>query len=265
MVFINFFEGILYFYFSFYILILCYKSRAIDPNYLLHFCNSNDSTNSARTNLAQLLSSLSNAARNNANGFFNSTTAARNSSTLYGLFLCRGDVPPSICQTCVEIAADESAGLCPEGMDFIVWYEECMLRYSDQWFFGSVEGSPKVVRWTNQEVRDIDRFDRILAATVEDIAKAASSEIRAKKFATREADIGGSSAAQKVYALAECVPALSGNDCYRCLRMAIDEFPRLLIGKIEGKSLLPSCGVRYRMSPFYNQIHPPPSPRPPPG
>ncbi|KAJ0097419.1 hypothetical protein Patl1_27483 [Pistacia atlantica] len=53
------------------------------------------------------------------------------SDKAYGLFLCRGDIAPDFCQSCVKAAGEKIITLCPEQKEAIVWYDECMLRRSE--------------------------------------------------------------------------------------------------------------------------------------
>ena len=89
---------------------------------------SNNVTDNAyyKSNLKDLLDSLYSKALQN-DSFYNSTSANGSS---YGLFLCRGDVSNSAFQTCVSLARDYITSYCPTGTSAIVWYNECMLRYS---------------------------------------------------------------------------------------------------------------------------------------
>ena len=79
-----------------------------------------------KSNLADLLDSLYSKALQNYS-FYNGTSANGGS---YGLFLCRGDVSNSTCQTCVNLARNYITIFCPTDTSATVWYEECMLRYS---------------------------------------------------------------------------------------------------------------------------------------
>lgn len=47
-----------------------------------------------------------------------------------GLFSCRLDLNTSTCQQCVAAAAAQITQRCPNQTEAIIWYEECMLRYT---------------------------------------------------------------------------------------------------------------------------------------
>ena len=84
--------------------------------YLYHDCQTaaNFTANSTyQSNLNHLLASLSSNATRDT-GFYNTTASAGNSvDTVYGLFLCRGDLPADACQECVAGATKDVVDRCP--------------------------------------------------------------------------------------------------------------------------------------------------------
>jgi hypothetical protein len=97
------------------------------PTYNPHVCsNTAFAANSTyQSNLDIVLTSLSsNATR--ATGFSSASTGK-----VSGLFLCRGDVNTTVCQDCVANATIEILGRCPLDKVAIIWYDECLLRYSN--------------------------------------------------------------------------------------------------------------------------------------
>ncbi|XP_009598808.1 cysteine-rich receptor-like protein kinase 10 isoform X2 [Nicotiana tabacum] len=127
-------------------LILCLNNSQVSSSPLTYFCPNTTtySPNSTyRSNLNVLLSSLSsNASR--PNGFYNSTVGRTDSEIVYGLFLCRGDVAPPDCQDCVTIASkDILENYCPTQKIAVIWYDDCLLRYSNLPIFGRMDESGK--------------------------------------------------------------------------------------------------------------------------
>ncbi|THG00535.1 hypothetical protein TEA_012234 [Camellia sinensis var. sinensis] len=61
--------------------------------------------------------------------FFNDTQGDY-PDKVYGLFLCSGDVPASVCQNCINVASNEIVKDCPFKKVAIIWYDECLIRYS---------------------------------------------------------------------------------------------------------------------------------------
>ncbi|KAK8607866.1 hypothetical protein V6N13_023313 [Hibiscus sabdariffa] len=234
-------------------------AEAQQPTYLYHDCSNTTtfSRNSTyQANRDALLSSLSsNGSR--GDGFYN-TTSGRGADLMYGLFLCRGDLSTNVCQACVTFAAGDIPQHCPVEITAVIWYDECLLRYSNQSIFSSVAEEPAVVLANTQNITGQDRFNQLLQATMDDTAtEAANASAGAKKFAIREANF---SSFRTLYTLAQCTPDLSSTDCDRCLQFAMGNLP---IGVQGGRLLSPSCNVRYEIYPFYNQTAVPPPPPPP--
>ncbi|XP_021293807.1 cysteine-rich receptor-like protein kinase 10 [Herrania umbratica] len=239
-----------------------------DPMFLYHFCSNvtaftGNSVYISNTN--NLLTYLSSNATGH-DGFYK-TTAGQNPNMVYGLFLCRGDVRPKICQDCINLAAAGVTQRCPNQTWAIIWYDQCMLRYSNESIFYSMAESPKKNMRYNSDVTEPGRFNRLVAALMQDIATRASNASRgAKKFATKEEKF---KALQTIYSLAQCTPDISRGDCYRCLQKAIADLPNCCSGKIGGLALYPSCTVQYQVTPFYDRSNepiaaPPPAPPVPP-
>ncbi|XP_058197633.1 cysteine-rich receptor-like protein kinase 10 isoform X2 [Rhododendron vialii] len=214
------------------------------------------------TNLNTLFSALS--SNNASNGFYNFTAGSSPPDVVYGLSLCRGDVTAAGCRDCVAYASGDVVKRCPRSKEVTVWYEHCLLRYSNKFIFNY----PDTREWfilenTPLNVTDGNHFDEVLGQVMGDIANRASkTDDSGKKFATAQANY---SPLQPVYGLAQCTPDLSDVDCYNCLRNAISKLPEAKHG---GRVLFRSCYVRYEMYSFYNDSFgaapPPPSPVLPP-
>ncbi|KAK8310129.1 hypothetical protein V6Z12_D02G166700 [Gossypium hirsutum] len=228
-----------------------------NPSFLYKFCYDKDTTFTTNstygTNLNLLLSSLtSNAHR--IDGFYNTTVGQQPPDRIYGLFLCRGDVTPDVCRDCVAAAARNATSLCPVEKNSVIWYDKCMLRYSNESIFSTMETRPGGTVWDNDTFTEEEDFVDIVASLVKDVAsEAADAPMGAKKFATKEANLSGS---QKLYSLAQCTPDISDVACNLCLESAITEFSDCCRQKekaTRASSLLPSCNVQYGLTPFYNK------------
>ncbi|CAL5344685.1 unnamed protein product [Camellia sinensis] len=217
-----------------------------------------------QSNLNTLFSSLSSDSTTSTNGFSNSTAGLNPPDTAYGLFLCRGDVSTTVCQDCVSFATTDVVQKCPNSKVVTIWYDECMLRYSNQSIFSISDQSFSVILNVKQNVADLTRFGEVLGGVMDDIAIQASNGGSVKKFATSRANF---SSLQTLYGLAQCTPDLTVSDCNTCLRNGISNFPNCCDGNQGARILFPSCNVRYEFYPFYNvsATAPPPSPALPPG
>ncbi|XP_050288748.1 cysteine-rich receptor-like protein kinase 10 [Quercus robur] len=250
---------VLYFLISF----LSHTRTEAVATYLYHNCPNTTTfipNSTYQSNLNHLLIYLS----SNATGdveFYNAT-AGNSVDTVYGLFLCRGDLSADTCQSCIADATEDIVQRCPTERVAVGWYDECMLRYSDQYFFGSMVTDPNVILSNTQNISDQARFDQLVRATMNDLASGIINlSTGVKKFGTKQANF---TALQNVYTLAQCTPDLSGYDCNRCLQSAIQNLPS---GKQGGRVLFPSCIARFEIYLFYltgNTSAPPPMLVPPP-
>ncbi|MBA0723478.1 hypothetical protein Golax_004055 [Gossypium laxum] len=221
---------------------------------LYHYC-SNATTLTGNgvyaANINHLFSYLSTNATEH-DGFFN-TTAGQEPNMVYGLFLCRGDVHPENCRDCINLAAAVAPQLCPNRTWAIIWYEECMLRYSNQSIFSSMAEKPRVDLWYDTNYApEPERFNRLVVTVMKEIAsRASNATLGAKKFATKEATF---TVFQTLYSLAQCTPDISSEDCYRCLQDAVRDLLIHSNGNTSGFGLHPSCTVQYQTAPFYNLV-----------
>ncbi|KAH7522658.1 hypothetical protein FEM48_Zijuj07G0162100 [Ziziphus jujuba var. spinosa] len=232
------------------------------PNYLYHICinttafNPNNTTTISvyQSNLNHLLSILSSTSSTHG---FHTATAGRDSSTgsaiAYGLFLCRGDKSAAVCGECVATAARELLNLCPIVKENIIWYDECMLRYSNRSLLGILDEQYGTFLYNTENITEKDRFEGLLNATMKAAATVAASGGHEKKFGTKEAYFTGF---QTLYSLAQCTPDLSSGDCSRCLSDAMDDLYYKRYNTQQGaRRLLPSCNIGFELYPFYNKTN----------
>ncbi|CAJ2630362.1 unnamed protein product [Trifolium pratense] len=242
------------FYYFLLLLIIIVSQAKAQPNFLYHFCmndNGNYTANSTyQNNLNILLSNLSTNTQINY-GFYN-FSYGQNTNKVYAIGLCRGDVKPDICRSCLNDSRVLLPQLCPNQKEAIGWYENCMLRYSNQSLFGIKEGSPSFYMANVNNVTHADQFNRALGNLMKKLKeKAASSNDSRVKYATgNETDT--SLNFQTIYGLVQCTPDLSFQDCTSCLEDAIYEIPSCCNNKMGGRFFKPSCKIRFESGLFYD-------------
>ncbi|KAE8652675.1 hypothetical protein Csa_013102 [Cucumis sativus] len=223
--------------------------------------NNNYTANSSyESSLSLLFSTLSTNAPG-TNGFFNSSVIRTPNDTVYGIFQCRGDTTDGSCRDCVmEATRNIAHQFCPFRKSAVVWYDDCLLRYSDQNFFSVVSTEPPYPLDSQVDIGfDTDRFNQLVMATLTAIGANASSSVAGEMFATHEAIFTSNIT---LYTLAQCNSDLSNTNCQDCLTRVIRGIPRCCANKVGGRNLFPSCYVRYELYPFYqlsritNQIPP---------
>ncbi|KAI6683933.1 hypothetical protein NL676_029846 [Syzygium grande] len=219
------------------------------PTFLWHYCPNTTlfTPNSTyESNPNTLLSSLSSAATNSTDGFANATGGQNPPSQVYGLFLCRGDVDTAMCNDCVATGKQDILERCPNQRVSVIWYDECMLRYSDGSISSVMEQVPSLTMYHTGNITNPTRFMQVLGETMDDITGSASVRKSGKKVAVAEAYF---TSLQKLYMLVQCTPDLMMSKCNTCLRAAIAGLPR---GKQGGRTFTPSCSMRFKLYPFYN-------------
>ncbi|CAK7349931.1 unnamed protein product [Dovyalis caffra] len=227
--------------------------------YRYHFCtdSSTYTTNSSfPSNLNATLSSLyANATRRD--GFYN-TSAGQSSDKVYGLFLCRGDTSPEVCQSCIKAISEEIVNRCPNNKEAIIWYDMCMLRYSNRSIFSVSEERPKVWMWNRNNIGDVmnvDQFNASLGDLMNKLVTRAASS--SNLFAMEDRN---ETAFIRLYGLVQCTPDISPSQCRICLAGCVSDIPRCCNGKQGGNVLAPSCNMRYEI---YRFTTAPPAPPPP--
>ncbi|KAL3374423.1 hypothetical protein AABB24_006087 [Solanum stoloniferum] len=109
---------------------------------------------------------------------------------------------------------------CPLKKQAIIWYDQCLVRYSDRPNFAStfnvssyywiVYNSDQSFSWTTQ-VKGISdaMFDNLTPKVTNNL-----------KYAESFDEITPLSFSQKLYGMLQCIPDLSAEDCRACLKGA---------------------------------------------
>ena len=233
------------------------KSIIGTSNYLSHDCQNSTTLSpntSYQSNLKDLLASLYSASAR-GNDFYYATAGRKLPDVVFGIFLCRADA--STCRQCVANASEEVARRCPAEKEAVIWYDQCLLRYSDQPIFAIPSLTPAKFlpggqRDTGPAVsgkQSDDQFELLLDSMVTAmVAKAANSGL-SRKFAAVEQNLTDS---ETVYGLAQCTPDLTAGDCSKCFMSAKDAIRSCCGGQRSARLLLPSCYVMYDEKLFFN-------------
>ncbi|XP_021294290.1 cysteine-rich repeat secretory protein 38-like [Herrania umbratica] len=165
----------------------------------------------------------------------------------YGLALCRGDVSTPDCETCIVEAGSEIRKRCPSNKGAIIWYDNCLLKYSNTEFFGQIDNQNGFYMSNLQNVSDPQSFNQKTEELLSQLANEAYAT--PKLYATGETELDGS---QELYGLTQCTRDLSSSDCKKCLDGIIGELPSCCDGKEGGRVIVGSCNFRYEIYPFVN-------------
>lgn len=220
---------------------------AVDP--LFHFCSNSDqnfTTNSPyQKNLDKVLGDLY--FKTPPTGFGVSSSGQYDQDRAFGLSLCRGDVAAQDCKTCVVDASSEIHKRCPYNKGAAIYYDNCLLKYSNTDFFGKIDNQNTFYMWNLKSVNDSESFNKKTRELLSHLSEEAF--VTPKMYATGESELEG---AQKLYGLVQCTRDLSGVDCKKCLDDAVSQLPNCCEGKEGGRVVGGSCNIRYEIYPFTN-------------
>ncbi|XP_019444518.1 PREDICTED: cysteine-rich receptor-like protein kinase 15 [Lupinus angustifolius] len=224
--------------------------NATDPNF--------------QSNLSPLLDFISSKA--SLHSFYNasiiiSSNNNSRSSRIYGLFLCRGDVSNDTCQNCTITANQEIRIQCASNTSAIIWYDTCMLRYSNKNFFGEEQTSPLafVGNITNTTTPSAIQGYRDEQTLMYQLIKEASSTDMLFKTGK---SVGGNES-ENGYGLVQCTRDINSSSCNSCLHQLMKEADKCCQHKVGWSLMGPSCNIRYERYNFYNQTCAPPESLPP--
>ncbi|XP_020967757.1 cysteine-rich receptor-like protein kinase 25 [Arachis ipaensis] len=243
-------HGVISSVFLFLFRFLFFPTEAV-PLYSSHCCTDSlkfEPNRTFQTNLNLLLSSLTSNATEGSH-FYRTRVGSTAPNAVTGLFLCRGDTLSAACHDCVAAAATEIKRRCPVEKEAIIWYDICMLRYSNQSILNNIVPGVDLFDAKNVSVKELKRFNELLANLLNGLASKAANSMEDNKFATGEVNL---TSTETLYGLVQCTPDLSLFDCNMCFSSAIASVPNCCDGKRGARVLLPGCNIRYEVYPFYN-------------
>ncbi|KAK4798617.1 hypothetical protein SAY86_030943 [Trapa natans] len=153
-------------------------------NPLYHICGSNGNYTAKSTyaeNLSTLLSSFSSHI-SSTNGFYN-LSSGKAYGRVNGIGLCRGDVDPSDCHACIKNSTLEIKRQCPNQKEAVIWYDNCMLRYSNQSIFGVIDWVDEFSMWNRDNVTSVAEFNQAMKELMGALSSRAAAGNSTLKFA----------------------------------------------------------------------------------
>ncbi|KAL7213414.1 hypothetical protein ACSBR2_016020 [Camellia fascicularis] len=186
--------------------------------------------------------------KNGGDNNFANGTKGDDPDKVYGLILCRGDVQPSMCQKCIDKASEEILRRCPLYKEAIIWYDECLIRYSSRSFFSTMETSPSFYMLNPENATQPDKLYEILEKTFSNLSSVATSNPSNHMYATNQTNVTSSI---RLYSMVQCTPDLSPTDCRKCLNVTVSELLGRFKGREGGRVFSPSCNVRFEFYRFW--------------
>ncbi|KAJ0735827.1 putative protein kinase RLK-Pelle-DLSV family [Helianthus annuus] len=247
---------------SFIFIFLINTSTLAQPGDLSFSCGGgNYSVNSTyQRNLDATLSALP--TTNNGFGFYNLSTGL-GSDRVNSVALCRGDVNHDACRSCLNRSIVELPQFCRSNQkQAMVYYDICFLVYSNSSILGTTQMDSHGYMFRNKlenVTHDIDQFNDVLGSLLNDLIGETAAGDSLLKFRSGERKGPGF---YTIYALMQCLPSLSDQQCRDCLENSITISPRLFEGSDGVRILRPTCNIRYEIYRFFNEspqvINPPP-------
>jgi hypothetical protein len=158
--------------------------------------------------------------------------ADQNMKLIHGLAMCRGDVNEKHCRTCVNKAIKDVQARCPYNKAAIIWYDECVLQYSDNRFFGEIDYQNTYIMLNRQNVNDPTMFDQKVATLFAELPWKVSHS--ATNYASGKFNLDKS---KKIYWLGQCALYLSQEYCGKCIQYSIWALQRVCHGRQGGRVL----------------------------
>ncbi|KAE9589331.1 hypothetical protein Lal_00000463 [Lupinus albus] len=231
------------------LIILIHQTNA-QPGFLYNFCLNDKGNYTANSNyhnnLNTLLSNLSTNTQIDY-GFYNFSYGLGNDK-VNAIGLCRGDVKPDNCRSCLNDSRVLLTQLCPNQKEAIGWYDNCMLRYSNRSIFSTMESSPTFYMSNRGNATNVDQFNTVLTNLLNSLLSQASLGDSRRKFAIGNVTGPGF---QTIFGLVQCTPDLSEQECSDCLVGAISQIPQCCDNKKGGRVVTASCNIRYEIYRFY--------------
>jgi len=133
---------------------------------------------------------------------------------------------------------------CPLKKQAIVWFDECLVRYSNVSFASMLDTSVSRILYNTQNVSRPEQFMGKLSAMFDNVITQVITVNLNLKYADNSDEINDF---QRLYGMVQCLPDLSAVDCVTCLKTAFSQMSITLFDtKIPtgGRVLHASCNLR---------------------
>ncbi|KAI4312389.1 hypothetical protein MLD38_037199 [Melastoma candidum] len=174
--------------------------------------------------------------------FFYNVTEGDPPDTVYGNFLCRPDVPADVCRSCIDFGGSYLLKEFYGRKEAIIWYDECLLRYSNRSFFSLLESAPPYRSFIKAE----SPYPDIIGTNLANLLDNVTEMVIASDFLYAASKILMPSLIE-IHVRAQCTPDLTKPDCRTCLGVAKSDFGLFTSIKRSSRVSLPSCYAQYEI------------------
>ncbi|WCJ20322.1 cysteine-rich RLK (RECEPTOR-like protein kinase) 8 [Euphorbia peplus] len=169
-------------------------------------------------------------------GFYN-FTACEEPDRVYGIALCRPDISPPLCQTCIKNVSDSLPVLCPNFKETVGEQDDCLVRYTFRPVFRLTEMGPYFWVYSLKNISDVVGFNLSRSALLFRLGNLAAAGDSRYKYATGQIEASESGT---IYGLVQCTPDLTGSECRQCLINATGLIPQCCPNRSGGRLIFPS-------------------------
>lgn len=220
-------------------------SNSASSNYLMISCDDNipyELNSQFHNNLESLFESVSTKSLENK-GFYN-TSYGNGSDKVYGRALCRGDINPAACKTCLVNASQAIMSSCRNQLAAI-WLDRCQIDYSyrelDSGYGGKFPDS------NSEKTSHPDQFCSALTKLFSKLSETApTSDLM---FATGKLSFSKN---EILYGLVQCTRDIDPGTCSSCLTSAFGDLNGCERSK-GGAVLSRTCNLRFELYLFFDE------------
>ncbi|KAL1192017.1 Cysteine-rich repeat secretory protein 9 [Cardamine amara subsp. amara] len=235
------------------------------PEHMFTFCNPTNTftqTSLYEANRIILLSALTDIASLIP---FSNITLGLSPDTINGMFLCRGDINAKSCSECVQTAAIEIATNCTLNKRAVIYYNECMVRYSDVSFFSELEVTPSITIFSQLSAPNLNRFNETLTSKFNQLILSTSLSSSIPYFVQDQEVVTQPEGSYELDSMVQCTPDLDPSNCTACLKLAFFRVSTCCGLTSFSQIFTPKCLLMYKTSVLISPTSSPsPSPQSPP-
>ncbi|XP_057537709.1 cysteine-rich receptor-like protein kinase 25 [Amaranthus tricolor] len=219
-------------------------------NYLAVQCTYSEPISTNTTYHANLLTAFSNLLSHSTINHFFFTSSGLGPDLVNAFYLCRPDFSLATCHACVNATIETFKNFCIGRKETIVWYQECMIRYTNNSISPSGnQTEPWSFVYSTLNVSE-SNFPMLVNTTMRElISEAVSVEHTPRFFAYGKANF---TAFVGLYGMVFCRPDFAPEDCEICLTLALGMMSSCCGNGLSFRTaiLLPNCQLRYDTAPF---------------
>ncbi|VVA96157.1 unnamed protein product [Arabis nemorensis] len=225
--------------------------------HMFTFCDPSDNftqTSSYEANRDIVLSTLRDSS---SLGTFSNPTIGISPDTVHGMFLCRGDITTESCALCVQTATVEIGTNCSLNKVAFIYYDECMVRYSNVSFSSELEIMPGAVLYSLRSAPNSNRLNQTLSDKFNQLIQNVSSSSLIPYFVKDQERVIQPEGSYELESMVQCSPDLDPSKCTVCLRNAFLRVSTCCRSPSFAQIFIPKCLLRYK-----TVLASPPSPSP---